>query len=149
MDQDKLESLAVAIDEIDEAVTPKTPEQIAQAEADAKAADPDVQAKSWGMMAYTIGGMLALLAPELKAVYTEDACLAWGTAMVPVAEKYGWDGPSNVPELGLVMATLPLALPSYLLIRQRIAALKAAKEAHDQARTVENGAAPTPAGAGA
>lgn len=146
MDQEKMDSLADAIGEIDAAVIPKTAEQIAAEEAAAQAADPDVKAKAWGMLAFSIGGILSVLAPELKAVYTEDACLAWGHAVVPVADKYGWDGPGNVPELGLVMATIPLAVPSYLIIRKRLADMKAAKDAADEARTVENGATAAPAG---
>ena len=128
MDMEKMEGLAAVTDQVDADVIPKTPEQEAAEEAAAQAADPNVQAKAWGMLAFSIGGMLSILAPELKSVYTDEACLAWGHAVVPVAEKYGWDGPGKVPELGLLMASVPLALPTYLVIRKRIAELKAARD---------------------
>ncbi len=142
MDMDKMNGLESMTDQVDAEVIPRTPEDEAAEAAAEKAADPDVQARAWGVLAYSIGGMLSVLAPELKSVYTEDACLAWGHSVVPVAQKYGWDGPGNVPELGLLLATVPLALPTYFLVRKRIAELKAAKaagEAAERARTVENG----------
>lgn len=147
MDMEKMNGLAALAGDVDADVIPRTPEEEAAEEAAAKAADPDTQARAWGVLAYSIGGMLSVLAPELKGVYTEDACLAWGHSVVPVAEKYGWDGPSNVPELGLLLATVPLALPTYFIVRQRLAALKAAKAAADEARTVENGAVQPAGGA--
>jgi len=144
MDMEKMNGLAALAGEVDADVIPRTPEEEAAAEAEAKAADPDTQAKAWGVLAYSIGGMLAVLAPELKGVYTEEACLAWGHSVVPVAEKYGWEGPSNVPELGLLLASVPLAVPTFFIVRERLAELREAKEKADEARTVENGA---PAGA--
>lgn len=138
MDTEKMDALAGSLAELDDELTPRTPEQREAEEAAAKAADPENQAKAWGVLAFSIGGMLSVLAPELKNVYTEDACLAWGHSVVPVAEKYGWDGPSNVPELGLLLATVPLALPTYFIVRKRLAELRAAKAAADEARTVDN-----------
>lgn len=140
MDLEKMNGLAAMAGALDDEVTPRTPEEEAAEEAAAKAADPDTQARAWGVLAYSIGGMLAVLAPELKGVYTEDACLKWGHSVVPVAEKYGWDGPSNVPELGMLLASLPLAVPTYFIVRARLAELRKAKAAADEARTVENGA---------
>lgn len=142
MDQDQLDNLGGSIAELDDQLTPRTPEEQAAQDKAAEQADPINQARAWGALAYSVGGMLSIIAPELKTVYTEDACLAWGTAVVPVAEKYGWSGPSNVPELGLLMATVPLALPSFFIVRAKLRAMRAAKEAHDEARTVDNDAAP-------
>ncbi len=144
MDMEKMNALAGTMEALDDELTPRTPEEQAAEDKAAAQADPAFQAKAWGALVYSIGGMLSVLAPELKGVYTEDACLAWGHSVVPVADKYGWDGPSNVPELGLILATLPLALPTYFIVRNRLAELRAAKAAADEARTVENGA---PAGA--
>lgn len=138
MDMDKMNALAGQVGEVDDELTPRTPEEQEAEDKAAAQADPAYQAKAWGAMAYSVGAMLSIIAPELKSVYTEDACLAWGHSVVPVAEKYGWNGPSSVPELGLLMATVPLALPSFFIIRGKLRELKAAKDAHDAARTVEN-----------
>lgn len=139
---EELEAMGGTIAGLDDELTPRTPEQQAAEDKAAEAADPMNQARAWGALAYSVGGMLSIIAPELKSVYTEDACLAWGTAVVPVAEKYGWSGPSNVPELGLLMATVPLALPSFFIVRAKLRAMRAAKEAADEARTVDNEATP-------
>jgi len=141
MDQEQLEGLGGSISELDEQLTPRTPEEQAAKDKAEAEADPVNQARAWGALAYSVGGMLSIIAPELKSVYTEDACLAWGTAVVPVAEKYGWSGPSNVPELGLLMATVPLALPSFFIVRQKLRDMRKAKAAADEARTVDNGVA--------
>lgn len=146
MDANKLEGLGGLIDEIDA----EDPQKQAQAQAEQQAAqqaeaDADTQAREWGVIAYTVGSALGMLAPELKQVYTEDACLKWGRSVVPVALKYGWNGPGAVPELGLLISTAGLAVPSYLVIRMKLAQLKAAKEAaeaqqraQEEGRTVES-----------
>jgi hypothetical protein len=40
--------------------------------------------------------------------------------MLPVADKYGWGEPSNSPEVALLVATLPMALPTYFAIKKKI-----------------------------
>lgn len=126
MDATKLEALAdttAAIDaEIIGGLTPD--EQAAQDAADEETAAED-NARQWGMIAYTIGGALGMLCPELRKVYTDDACMTWGRAVVPVADKYGWGEPANIPEFGLAIATLGLAVPSVLAVRERLRQLKA------------------------
>lgn len=126
MDMDKLDALGGLVEEVDGA----SPQ--AQAEAQAvvqQQADAEQGAREWGVIAYTVGSALGMLAPELRQVYTEDACLNWGRAMVPVADKYGWNGPANVPEIGLLLATAGLAVPSVIAVRARLAELKKAREA--------------------
>lgn len=135
MDEAKLDALDGRIDEI-EAMSPEAQE--AQKKAAQAVDQADEQAREWGAIAYMIGGALSILAPELKAVYTEAACMKWGEAVVPVSQKYGWDGPAGVPEIGLFIASAGLAVPSYMVIRAKLAQIKAAKEAADQARTVDN-----------
>lgn len=126
MDAAKLESLAGIVSEADAlgGPTAEQAEQAAAAEAHDAAED---QAREWGVIAYTIGSALGMLAPELRQVYTESACLTWGRSVVPVAEKYGWNGPANVPEIGLAISTAGLAVPTFLLIRKRLAELRPAK----------------------
>lgn len=128
-----MDTLAGLIEEVD-AQGPATPEQQAEQQ---QAADADTAASEWGMIAYTIGGALGMLAPELRQVYTEESCLKWGRAVVPVSEKYGWGAPANVPELGLLLCTAGLAVPSILAVRQRLAELKKQQTAQQRKDSVQ------------
>jgi hypothetical protein len=87
--------------------------QTASAAADAKA-----KAESWAFIPAMFGKIVAMALPELKDVYSEDACFAWGEAMVPVAEKYGWGDPSVSVEVTLLIATVPMAVPTALAIKK-------------------------------
>ena len=116
MDVTKLEGLAELTAEVD-GEGPPTAEQAEQQRAEVQALDA---AREWGLIAYTVGNALAMFAPELKQVYTEEACTKWGESVVPVAEKYGWGGPGKVPELGLLLSTAALAVPTVVLIRMRL-----------------------------
>jgi hypothetical protein len=127
VDTTKLESLGDIVGEADAIATgAPTPEQQAQAAAAQAEQLAEDSAREWGVIAYTIGTALAVLAPELRNVYTEEACFAWGRSMVPVAQKYGFDGPGNVPELGLLISTMSLGVPTALVLRAKIAALRSA-----------------------
>lgn len=120
MDAQKMEALAGIVDEADAAAGPTAEQAQQQAEEVAAEAVAEQGAREWGMLAFTIGNTLAMFAPELKQVYTEDACLNWGRAAVPVAEKYGWAGVGKVPELGLALATVGLMAPTVVVIRHRL-----------------------------
>lgn len=124
MDMSKLEGLANLVDDID-AEGPPTPEQQA---AHAAESAGEENARQWGAIVYMLGSAAAMAAPELRQVYTEEACLNWGRAMNPVAEKYGWNGPNSLPEIGLVIATAGLIVPTFFALRARIAALPAEKD---------------------
>lgn len=141
---EELDAMASTIAGIDDDLTPRTPEQLEAEQKAAAQADPEYQAQAWAALVQSIGGMLSIIAPELRQVYTDDACMQWGRAVVPVAEKYGWNGPSSVPELGLIMASVPLALPTGFILARRLKELREAKEKADEARTVDNGDAGTP-----
>lgn len=132
MDTQKLEALGTLVNEVD-AAAPPTPEQAEKLKTEQDAANSAAQAaetleasaRQWGSIAYMIGGALAMVAPELRQVYTERACMDWGRAVVPVAEKYGWSGVGHLPELGLLIATAGLAVPSVLAVRAAVAKEKA------------------------
>jgi hypothetical protein len=79
------------------------------------------------MIPYSIGGTLAILAPELRQVYTQEACYAWGEAAAAVSKKYGWDGPSDLPELALATASIGFILPSALIVREKMRELREGK----------------------
>ncbi|HGO6127519.1 TPA: hypothetical protein ACK3RK_006087 [Burkholderia cepacia] len=87
------------------------------------AADPVDPATQWAMLPKVFGGILAMAMPELNDVYSDAACAEWGSKMVPVADKYGWDAAGALsgfmPEIALAMATLPLAIPTLAAIKQR------------------------------
>jgi len=116
MDAQKLEGLAELVGEIDGEGPPTAEQQQAQ-QAEQLA---DAGAREWGLIAWTVGNALAMFAPELKQVYTEDACLKWGESANKVAEKYGWNGPGSLPELGLALSTAALVVPTVALIRMRL-----------------------------
>lgn len=125
MDMSKMEALGGLIDEID-ADGPPTPEQQEQQAVEAQGEE---SARQWGAIVFMVGNAMSMVAPELRSIYTEDSCLNWGRAMHPVAEKYGWNGPSNVPELGLLIATAGLAVPSWFIVRARLSEVKEGKVA--------------------
>lgn len=105
--------------EADEA-NPSAQDQQAAAVEQAKESEADAAAKQWGMLMFTVGGFAQMIAPELKAVYSEDRCFAWGQQAQAVATKYGWDGPSNMPELALLASTAGFIVPSYFLMKAKI-----------------------------
>jgi hypothetical protein len=76
------------------------------------------------MLMFTIGGVMTLLEPELKPVYAEDRCLVWGQHMNAVADKHGWNAPSASPEIALIGCSMGFAVPTFLMIRQRVTELK-------------------------
>lgn len=124
MDANKLEALGGFVGEID-AEGPASPEEAAAAQAEQQAAQSlEDGARQWGALAFMVGGALSMAAPALKNVYTEEACLNWGRAMQPVAEKYGWNGGAT-PEVGLLIATAGFAFPTYFAVRQAVAEKKA------------------------
>lgn len=87
----------------------------------APAADP---AETWAVLPAMIGSTLAIAMPELRAVYTPEACRAWGEAMAPVAEKYGWSADGLIgPEMGLVAASLPFMFSTTAAIKAKRAEL--------------------------
>jgi hypothetical protein len=91
-------------------------------------------AQTWAQVPKMFGGLLAMAMPELAQVYTDDKCLAWGVGMAAVSEKYGWDAGETIsrfgPEIALVVASLPLVLPTVTAIKTRRA--EAAKKPPDK-----------------
>ena len=99
---------------------------------------------AWAQIPKAVGGILAIAMPELENVYTDAACMNWGQGMSLVAEKYGWDASETMaryaPEMALVMATLPLAIPTVTAFKAR----RAAAEAAAKSKPVTLEAAPEP-----
>lgn len=80
-------------------------------------------AQTWAQIPFAIGGLLGMVMPELRQHYTESACLAWGQGMAQVSDKYGWDAGETIskwtPECMLLMASLPLVLPTVAALKAR------------------------------
>lgn len=71
-------------------------------------------AAEWAQIPAMLGGVLSMAFPELRAVYTHEACMTWGYSMVPVAEKYGWtQGIDKYPELTLLAVSAPMLIGTY------------------------------------
>ena len=123
----RLEQLAGMTQEAD-AANPSAEQQQQAAQAQATISEAEISARQWGMLMFTIGGFCQMIAPELRQVYTEERCFNWGQQANSVAEKYGWNGPSAMPELALIASTAGFAIPTYMVIKQRLEQAKAAKD---------------------
>lgn len=106
----------------------------ARADAEEKILNPEPEpvidpAQAWGQVAMMVGGILSMALPELKTVYSEPACMAWGGGMAAVAEKYGWEADETIakfaPECALALASFPLIVGTVQAIKSRQEASKA------------------------
>lgn len=80
------------------------------------------EAEEWAHLPATFGSIVCMAIPELAEAYCEAHCLAWGVAMERVAHKYGWSVANIGPWLGLIVATVPMAVPTIVAVRARRAA---------------------------
>lgn len=129
----RLEALGGMADELDAAnpdPAQREAEQQEQAAEAVRVSEAEMAARQWGMLMFTIGGFACMIAPDLKPIYTEDRCLQWGQQANAVGEKYGWNGPSAMPELALIASTAGFAIPTYFAVR---ASIKAAKDGNGPA----------------
>jgi hypothetical protein len=126
-DLDRLESLAGLTQQVDADALGGVPggQPGAPGAQAAPEAPEDQGAKEWGMLMFTVGGMLQMVAPDLRAVYTEERCFEWGRCADVVAQKHGWNAPTNSPELALLASTISFAVPTVIGVRQRLAQAKA------------------------
>lgn len=81
-------------------------------------------AEEWAKLPAMFGSILCMAIPKLGPAYSPANCLAWGKAMDDVARAHGWNAAEIIRKFGpwpaLVLASLPMALPT-------IAALKEAR----------------------
>jgi hypothetical protein len=88
----------------------------------------DDDLSNWAEVPRLLGSGLVSMLPELKDVYSDDACEAWGKAADKVAKKYGWDGGGLPPEVSLLICTAMFVLPTVAAVKARKAqAIEAAK----------------------
>lgn len=135
-DLEKLEGLGGLVGEVDAENGP-TDEQVQKAAAEAEAM---TEAQAWAQVPAGIGSVLAMIAPELQAIYTPEACQRWGEAMVPVAQKYKWTGPSKLPEVGLLVVTATMAVPTVVVVRHKLQIMREAAEAERRRQAVADAA---------
>ncbi len=138
MDENDLDGFETRLQDV-EAMSPEAQDAARQAE-EAEAARGTVkeQAEAWAVIPQMIGGFVLMIAPELAPCYTDAKCLQWGERMVPVALKRGWDkGPDSLPEIALIASSLGFAVPTYLVVRNKLAAAKAAKAAAQPAQAAQ------------
>lgn len=80
-------------------------------------------AQTWGQIPFMFGKVICMALPELAGVYNEQACYQWGVGMAAVSDKYGWDAGEVIgkfgPEIALVVASVPLVVPTYQAIKKR------------------------------
>lgn len=110
-----------------DAANPSPEQQAAEAQKATQAADAEKSAVEWGRIMFTVGGFACMIEPALKQVYSEEACMDWGKHAHVVAQKYGWDAPTKVPELALLASTFGFAVPTFFMIRERLRAIKEGK----------------------
>src|SRR5437763_1350177 len=76
-------------------------------------------AEAWAEIPAAVGGILGMAMPELRAVYTPAACKEWGRAMHRLAVKRQWAADGLPPEVGVIMASAGLLVPTVLAVKMR------------------------------
>ena len=82
------------------------------------------EAIEWAGYPYLFGSIVGEAMPELKAVYTEAACMAWGEKFLPLARKYGWSAGVVGLWMGAAGATWALLAPTAKVARRYMAQAK-------------------------
>jgi hypothetical protein len=100
---------------------------------------------AWAEIPQMVGSILCLAMPELKDVYNEKACRAWGESMHRLATKRGWSADGLPPEVTVAMTSAMFVIPTGLCIKQRRDQAQRAREAQQNAAAAAgegNGDAP-------
>lgn len=92
------------------------------------------KAAEWFIVPKTLAWAITAIFPELAPHYSDEKCMELATAIVPVADKYGWSGVGNSPELALAMGTAFFCMPAYQAHKHRQAAKLEAKKKAEQPR---------------
>ena len=100
----------------------------------------EAEARQWSALPFLFGSIVSRALPELRDVYTDTACLAWGRLMVPVARKYGWSLLGLEQEAALLVATWQFIGPTWDALKRK-RATQNAKESKPDAPQAE---APAP-----
>ncbi len=91
----------------------------------------ELEAREWAEIPATFGSIVTMPMPELEKVYTDEACMEWGRAMVPIARRYGWNAGSGMAWLRLLGCT-------FMLVKPTVQAIAARRKASAAAATTPN-----------
>jgi hypothetical protein len=104
------------------------------APAPTQAEQDELEARSWAEIPATFGAVVSMPMPELAEVYSDEHCLEWGRAVVPIARRYGWRAGGGMQWLRLLGVTFALARPTVAAVmKRRRAALEASPKKDDAA----------------
>lgn len=98
----------------------------------ATAPNPDAAAMEWVVVPEIFAWAITCIFPEVQAAYTPEAKMDLARKIAPVAEKYGWNGPGNMPELTLAIGAIGFSMPAILAYRARKEAAAEAEAQGDQ-----------------
>lgn len=83
--------------------------------------------EAWAEIPRKVGSLLAIVAPELRDVYSEEACKGWGRDMHRLATKRGWSAEGLPPEVAAGISTCGLLLPTLVVLKARRDAVRRAQ----------------------
>ncbi|ADJ63861.1 hypothetical protein Hsero_2362 [Herbaspirillum seropedicae SmR1] len=81
--------------------------------------NPDAAALEWMMIPEALAFVICGMFPEVAPAYTEEAKLNLARKIAPVAEKHGWNGPGDSPELMLAVGAFGFSMPAIMAYRAR------------------------------
>ncbi|WP_079214976.1 hypothetical protein [Herbaspirillum robiniae] len=81
--------------------------------------NPDAAAMDWMMIPELLAFAICGIFPETAPHYTDAAKLDLARKIAPVAEKYGWNGPGDSPELMLAVGAFGFSMPAIMAYRAR------------------------------
>ncbi len=81
--------------------------------------NPDAAAMEWFIVPKALAWLVTTVFPETEAAYTDAKCLEFARAIVPVAEKYGMNGPGDSPEIALLGAAAMFGMPAFMAHKKR------------------------------
>lgn len=90
--------------------------------------DTDAKAAQWLILPQTLAWAITTALPETAEAYTPEKCMELARAFVPVADKYGWTGLGDSPELTLAFCAVGFSLPGFMAFKARKAAAAAREE---------------------
>lgn len=83
------------------------------------------KAAEWFMIPKALAWAITSVFPETTPCFSDEKCMELAKAIVPVADKYGLNGPGDSPELALVVGTAFFCMPAVAAYKQRKARAEA------------------------
>lgn len=89
--------------------------------------DPNAAAMEWIIVPEMLAWAICTAFPEVAQNYTPESKMELARKIAPVAEKYGWNGPGDCPELGLAVGAVGFSMPAVLAYKSRKAQIEEAR----------------------